>query len=69
MRGENVLLLGEIDLDRDDDVPTGYEKGDAETVHALAKKLDRERKGRERRKMERLRREGFEAEGVGEALL
>jgi U6 snRNA-associated Sm-like protein LSm1 len=69
VRGENVLLLGEIDLDRDDDIPTGYEKADAETVHAAAKKLDRERKGRERRKMERLRGEGFEAEGAGEVLL
>jgi U6 snRNA-associated Sm-like protein LSm1 len=69
VRGENVLLLGEIDLDRDDDIPVGYEKGDVETVHALAKKLDRERKGRERRKVERLRGEGFEAEGVGEVLL
>jgi U6 snRNA-associated Sm-like protein LSm1 len=64
-----VLLLGEIDLDRDDDVPLGYEKADVETVHAAAKKLERERKGRERRKMEKLRGEGFEAEGVGEVLL
>lgn len=69
MRGENVLLLGEIDLDRDDDIPMGYEKGDVEAVHAAAKKLDRERKARERRKVERLRSEGFEAEGVGEVLL
>jgi len=69
VRGENVLLLGEIDLDREDDIPIGYEKGDVETVRALAKELDRERKGRERRKMEKLRGQGFEAEGVGDVLL
>ncbi len=69
MRGENVLLLGEIDLDREDDIPMGYEKSDVETVHAAAKKLDRDRKEREKRKVERLRGEGFEAEGAGEVLL
>jgi U6 snRNA-associated Sm-like protein LSm1 len=64
-----VLLLGEIDLDRDDDIPVGYQKGDIETVHALAKELDKKRKGREKRKMELLKREGFEGENVGEILL
>ena len=32
VRGENVLLLGEIDLDKDDDVPIGYEEGDIQEV-------------------------------------
>lgn len=69
MRGENVLLLGEIDLDRDDDIPEGYAKGDEETVHRLAKELDGRRKRSERRKVELLKREGFEGENVGEVLL
>lgn len=69
MRGENVLLLGEIDLDRDDDIPDGYVKGEVERVHALAKELDGKRRGRERRKVEALKREGFEGENVGEVLL
>jgi hypothetical protein len=38
-------------------------------VHALAKELDKKRKGREKRKMELLKREGFEGENVGEILL
>lgn len=69
MRGENVLLLGEIDLDRDDDIPAGYQKGDIETVNGLAKELDKMRKGKEKRKVELLRGEGFEGENVGEVLL
>ncbi|KAI9738495.1 MAG: SM-like, degradation of cytoplasmic mRNAs and positively regulates transcription initiation [Claussenomyces sp. TS43310] len=69
VRGENVLLLGEIDLDKDDIVPEGYELGSIQEVHRLAKE---ERKGRERkdeRKVAKLREEGFERENVGEILL
>ncbi len=69
MRGENVLLLGEIDLDRDDDIPVGYQKEDIETVHRLAKEVDRKRKRSEKRKVEMLKKEGFEGENVGEVLL
>ena len=32
VRGENVLLLGEIDLDKDDDAPPGYERAEVEVV-------------------------------------
>lgn len=69
MRGENVLLLGEIDLDKEDEPPAGYEAASVEEVHALAKE---ERKGRERRDKRRLkllRSEGFEGENVGEVLI
>ncbi|KUJ18125.1 Sm-like ribonucleoprotein [Mollisia scopiformis] len=67
VRGENVTLLGEIDLDKDDDTPTGYERADVEVVH----RLWRERKGREAkrergRRARLLREVGFEGEVLGE---
>jgi U6 snRNA-associated Sm-like protein LSm1 len=69
VRGENVLLLGEIDLDKDDDPPPGYEKAEIEVVHRMAK----ERKAREARKDKvrfgKLKELGFEGENLGEALL
>ena len=36
-------MLGEIDLDKDDDPPPGYERADVD----LVSKLDKERKARE----------------------
>ncbi|KAI4240719.1 MAG: hypothetical protein L6R40_004964 [Gallowayella cf. fulva] len=35
VRGENVLLLGEIDLDKDDYMPEPFRKASPEEVHAL----------------------------------
>jgi len=69
VRGENVLLLGEIDLDKDDIIPEGYEQASVEKVHALAKAEQKERSKREKRKVDRLRGEGFEGENAGEVLL
>jgi U6 snRNA-associated Sm-like protein LSm1 len=69
VRGENVLLLGEIDLDKDDDPPPGYEKAEPEVVHKLAK----ERKAKENRmeniRLGKLKELGFEGENTGEALI
>jgi U6 snRNA-associated Sm-like protein LSm1 len=69
VRGENVLLLGEIDLDKDDDAPAGYERGDPE----LVQRLEGERKQKEGRRekviKKRLGELGFEGENSGEALL
>ncbi|KAL3422445.1 small nuclear ribonucleoprotein [Phlyctema vagabunda] len=69
VRGENVLLLGEIDLDKDDDAPPGYEKAEVELVN----KLHKERKAKEARKekirLRRLGELGFEGESTGEALI
>jgi U6 snRNA-associated Sm-like protein LSm1 len=69
VRGENVLLLGEIDLDKDDDVPPGYERADVEVV----KKLEKERREKEgvveKRRLAKLRGMGFEGENRGEALI
>lgn len=69
VRGENVLLLGEIDLDKDDDPPPGYERGELE----LVKRLDKERRGKEgkrdKARLLRLKELGFEGEGTGEATI
>jgi U6 snRNA-associated Sm-like protein LSm1 len=62
VRGENVLLLGEVDLDKDDDVPVGFERGEVAEVQA---RVAGERTVRERREKERgkvLRGEGFVGE-------
>ncbi len=64
-----MLLLWEIDLDKDDDDPPGYEKAEAEVVHKLAK----ERKAKEARiekiRLGKLKELGFEGENTGEALI
>ncbi|KAJ4392723.1 hypothetical protein N0V85_006866 [Neurospora sp. IMI 360204] len=69
VRGENVLLMGEIDLDRDDDPPPGYDLADLELVQTLAKQKKAEEKAKEKRKIKKLSTIGFEGENVGEALL
>lgn len=43
MRGENVLMLGEVDLDKDDELPAGCVKGDIQEVFALKKEEERKR--------------------------
>ena len=50
VRGENVLLLGEVDLDKDDDVPMGFERGEVAEVQARVKA---EKAVRERREIGR----------------
>jgi len=69
VRGENVLLLGEIDLDKDDNPPPGYEKGEPEVVHKLAKERKTRDAKRDKIRLRRLGELGFEGENVGEALL
>ncbi|KAI0396008.1 hypothetical protein F5Y17DRAFT_421613 [Xylariaceae sp. FL0594] len=69
VRGENVLLLGEIDLDKDDDPPPGYEQADFEFVDRLAKEQKAREKGKEKNKLKKLAALGFEGESMGEILL
>jgi len=69
VRGENVLLLGEIDLDRDDENPPGYEEGNVEEVFAIQKKLESERKKNDKTKIRKAGELwGGELEGSGEVL-
>lgn len=69
VRGENVLLLGEIDLDKDDDPPVGYEKAEFDLVEKLANEQKAADKAKEKRKLKKLATIGFEGENLGEILL
>jgi len=65
IRGENVLLLGEIDLDGEDEIP--YRQATVEEVFAEQRREDVERKRKDRAHRKKLRALGFEDEA--EALL
>jgi U6 snRNA-associated Sm-like protein LSm1 len=64
VRGENVLLLGEIDLDRDDFVPEPWRRIGAEEAGGIKKSGD----GREKARARLLGGLGFEVEAAGEVL-
>lgn len=68
VRGENVVLLGEIDLDKDDEDPPGYVRADVEHVQVLAKAWRAREQGRDKRKHKKLAELGFEGDSFGEAL-
>lgn len=69
VRGENVLILGEIDLDQDDEDPPGYTEGPVEEVFGLQKKLDEARKKSDRTRARKAGEFwGGELEGSGEVL-
>ncbi|KAL4727690.1 hypothetical protein ACLX1H_004375 [Fusarium chlamydosporum] len=69
VRGENVLLLGEIDLDRDDDPPPGFEPADLEVVKKLAEEKKAVDKARDKARVKKLAKQGFEGENIGEIVL
>jgi U6 snRNA-associated Sm-like protein LSm1 len=69
VRGENVLLLGEIDLDKDDDPPPGYDQAEVEQVQALAKERKAAEKAKDKSRIKTLSTLGFEGENMGEILL
>lgn len=69
VRGENVLLLGEIDLDRDDEPPPGYEAADVGVVRRMAEERKAADKARERRRLGKLARAGFEGENLGDMIM
>ncbi len=63
------MLLGEIDLDRDDDPPPGYDRASPEVVAALVNQTKKEKKTSDKTKLKKLSSLGFEGENVGEVLL
>jgi U6 snRNA-associated Sm-like protein LSm1 len=69
VRGENVLLLGEIDLDKDDDPPPGYEKADLEVVKKLAEEKKVSDKAKEKLRLKKLAKLGFEGENLGDMVI
>ncbi|KAK4552790.1 hypothetical protein LTR86_010124 [Recurvomyces mirabilis] len=69
VRGENVSLLGEIDLDKDDYIPAPFKQAPVEQVFALKKAEEAERKVHDKSRSRRLAAEGFEGEHNGEAII
>ncbi|KAK4956984.1 hypothetical protein LTR66_013294 [Elasticomyces elasticus] len=69
IRGENILLLGEIDLDKDDYIPPPFKKAPVEEVFLLKKRELEETKRTDKVKQRKLAALGFEAEQSGEAIL
>ncbi|KAJ5232438.1 hypothetical protein N7468_005394 [Penicillium chermesinum] len=68
VRGENVLLLGEVDLDREDDLPPGITKAPYDEVWELKKQEDDKRKTSDKKRDRELQTMGFEPEHSGEIL-
>ncbi|KAI1343944.1 hypothetical protein F5Y15DRAFT_182202 [Xylariaceae sp. FL0016] len=66
VRGENVLLLGEIDLDKDDESPPGYEKAEFAVVEKMSKEIRAAEKAKEKNKLKKLATLGFEGESLGD---
>ncbi|KAI9888649.1 MAG: SM-like, degradation of cytoplasmic mRNAs and positively regulates transcription initiation [Vezdaea aestivalis] len=62
IRGENVLLLGEVDLDKDDYVPEPFTSAPVEQVLALQKKEQERKKKSLKAKVSKLQTLGFEGE-------
>ncbi|CCU77252.1 LSM1/small nuclear ribonucleoprotein [Blumeria hordei DH14] len=69
VRGENVLLLGEIDLDKDDDVPTSYERADPELVLQRARACKLADAAKDQRRLAKLKKLGFGGENAEELLV
>jgi U6 snRNA-associated Sm-like protein LSm1 len=69
VRGENVLLIGEIDLDKDDDLPPEYTEAPIADVFTLKKEEEARRKKADKVKSRRAGQLwGGEMEGSGEVL-
>lgn len=62
-------MLGEIDLDKDDDPPPGYEPADLELVKKLAEEKKVAEKIKEKSRLKKLAKMGFEGENLGEVFL
>ncbi|RYP93734.1 hypothetical protein DL770_000106 [Monosporascus sp. CRB-9-2] len=69
VRGENVLLLGEIDLDKEDDAPAGFQKADFATVEKMVREKKAAEKAKEKNRLCKLAAHGFEGENLGDILL
>lgn len=63
------MLLGEIDLDKDDETPAGFEEKDWKVVENMIKDKKAADKVKEKKKLKKLATLGFEGENMGEILL
>ncbi|KAI9741391.1 MAG: SM-like, degradation of cytoplasmic mRNAs and positively regulates transcription initiation [Cirrosporium novae-zelandiae] len=68
IRGENVVMLGEIDLDKEDVVPPPYQLGEVKEVFALQKEERATQKKLSKAQKDKLHELGFEGEHSGEVL-
>ena len=68
VRGENVLLLGEIDLDKEDHMPEDFRQVTGQEAHEMQKKERLERAKKGQAQFKELQKLGFEIEHVGETL-
>ncbi|KAL4893036.1 hypothetical protein BDV59DRAFT_178296 [Aspergillus ambiguus] len=68
VRGENVLLLGEIDLDKEDNLPPHIQKAPFQEVFELKQREEANRKSGDKKRHGKLQGLGFEAEHSGEIL-
>lgn len=64
-----MLLLGEIDLNKDDDPPPGYEMAELEFVKKLAEEQKIADKTKEKARLKKLNRIGFEGENLGDMVI
>ena len=62
-------MLGEIDLDKDDDAPPGYERAELETVKKMAEERKAAEKAKEKSRLKKLAKIGFEGENLGEIVI
>lgn len=63
------MLMGEIDLDKDDDAPPGYDRADPDLVEKLAKEKQEADKAVDKKKQKNLSALGFEGEHMGDIIL
>ena len=64
-----MLLIGELDLDKDDDIPTGYQLADEKVVEKLLKERKAKESRKEKTRLKKLAELGFEGETLGEAVI
>jgi U6 snRNA-associated Sm-like protein LSm1 len=62
-------LLGEVDLDKEDLPPPGFERGEVDAVKKMAEEQKKTERGREKRRLGKLAGLGFEGEGLGDMVL
>ena len=66
---DHRLILTLQDLDKDDDLPLGYEPAPAAKVFELQKREKEDHRRKDKTRQELLRKIGFEGEFSGEAVL
>jgi len=69
IRGENVTLLGELDLDQDDNIPEPYREASVDKVRELQKQEAERKRKKDKSRLKLLYQRGFEGDVPGESIL